>query len=263
LDIDIEDTMRTLFIMFTLGLTASWLQADSLVLQNGQTLEGVFLGGDSRSVRFAAGDLVHTYSLGEIKSIEFGRSSPASAPAMSSAAPIVSANVATLPAGTQIEVRLIDAVDSKKDSVGQTYRASLARAVTIGTQIMAPIGSDVTLTLIDRSLSGRITGKTSLELAMKNIKVAEETYEVAASSVSRSSGSRTTKSAEVVGGTAALGTLLGAIAGGGKGAAIGALSGGAVGTTAQVVTSGERVRVPSETRLLFTLSNPITLKSSR
>ena len=160
-------------------------------------------------------------------------------------------------------MRLIDAVDSKKDSVGQTYRASLARAVTIGTQIMAPIGSDVALTLIDRSLSGRITGKTSLELAMKNIKVAEETYEVASSSVSRSSGSRTTKSAEVVGGTAALGTLLGAIAGGGKGAAIGALSGGAVGTTAQVVTSGERVRVPSETRLLFTLSNPITLKSSR
>ena len=98
---------------------------------------------------------------------------------------------------------------------------------------------------------------------MKNIKVAEETYEVAASSVSRSSGSRTTKSAEVVGGTAALGTLLGAIAGGGKGAAIGALSGGAVGTTVQVVTSGERVRVPSETRLLFTLSNPITLKISR
>ena len=103
---------------------------------------------------------------------------------MSSTAPIVSANVATLPAGTQIEVRLIDAVDSKKDSVGQTYRASLARAVTIGTQIMAPIGSDVALTLIDRSLSGRITGKTSLELAMKNIKVAEETYEVASSSVS-------------------------------------------------------------------------------
>ena len=67
----------------------------------------------------------------------------------------------------------------------------------------------------------------------------------------------------MIGGTAALGTLIGAIAGGGKGAAIGALSGGAAGTAAEVMTSGERVRVPSETRLVFTLSNAITLKNSR
>ncbi len=93
--------------------------------------------------------------------------------------------------------------------------------------------------------------------------VAGETYDVASSSVSKASGSRTTKSAEVISGTAALGTLLGAIAGGRKGAAIGALSGGAVGTTAQAITSGERIRVPSETRLIFTLSNPVTLKSAR
>ncbi len=255
--------MRALFIIFTLGVSASWLQADSLILKNGQTLEGVFVGGDSRSVRFAAGDLVHTYDLGEIKSVVFGGgTSPTSAPE-SLAAPIPSPSPATVPAGTQVEVRLIDTVDSKKDSVGQTYRASLARPLTVGTQILAPAGSDVTLTLIDRSLSGRMTGKTFLELGIKSMTVEGDTYDVASSAVSKASDSRTTKSAEVVGGTAVLGTLIGAIAGGGKGAAIGALSGGAAGATAQVFTSGERVRVPSETRLMFTLSNPVTLKSAR
>ncbi len=65
-------------------------------------------------MRFAAGDLVHTYDLREIKSIEFGGvSSPDSAPA-SLAAPITSPSPATVPTGTQVEVRLIDAVDSKK-----------------------------------------------------------------------------------------------------------------------------------------------------
>jgi len=258
--------MRLFITIVTLALSTFGLQADSLVLQNGQTVEGVFLGGDSRSVRFAAGDQVHTYGLSEIKSLVFGGGPSTSAAGASASviSPLVSGSpLPTIPAGSQIAVRLIDAVDSKKDTVGQTYRASLSRPLTIGTQTLAPIGSDVTLSLIDRSPSGRITGKTSLALAMKSVRVGAESYEVASSSVSKASGSRTTKSAEVVGGTAALGTLLGAVAGGGKGAAIGALSGGAVGATAQVLTSGERVRVPSETQLVFTLSNPLTLKNAQ
>lgn len=87
--------MRALFIMFTLGVSSSWLQADSIILQNGQTLEGVFLGGDSRSVRFAAADVVHTYGLGEIKSLEFGPASPTGAPG-SLAVPAADAGTVTL-----------------------------------------------------------------------------------------------------------------------------------------------------------------------
>ena len=58
----------------------------------------------------------------------------------------------------------------------------------------------------------------------------------------------------MIGGTAALGAIIGGIAGGGRGAAIGAGSGAAVGTGAQELGHGQRVRVPSETRLVFTLS---------
>jgi hypothetical protein len=61
----------------------------------------------------------------------------------------------------------------------------------------------------------------------------------------------------VIGGTAALGAIIGAIAGGGKGAAIGAGAGAGVGTAAQVMTKGQRVRIPSETRLTFTLQRPV------
>ena len=67
------------------------------------------------------------------------------------------------------------------------------------------------------------------------------------------------RSAKVIGGTAALGAIIGAIAGGGRGAAIGAGSGAAVGTAAQVVTSGQKVKVPAETMLTFTLQNSLDL----
>ena len=75
--------------------------------------------------------------------------------------------------------------------------------------------------------------------------------------VSRASGSRTSKSGQVIGGGTALGAIIGAIAGGGKGAAIGALSGAAAGGAVQVMTKGEKVKIPSETRLTFTLQQPL------
>jgi len=68
------------------------------------------------------------------------------------------------------------------------------------------------------------------------------------------------RTAEMVGGGAALGTLLGAIAGGGKGAAIGAVAGAAAGGTAQVLTKGKEVKVPAETVLKFKLDKPLRLQ---
>ena len=53
--------------------------------------------------------------------------------------------------------------------------------------------------------------------------------------------------------------MLGAIAGGGKGAAIGALAGGAAGAGAQVLTRGPALEIPPETILRFRLDRPVYL----
>jgi hypothetical protein len=63
----------------------------------------------------------------------------------------------------------------------------------------------------------------------------------------------------VVGGTAAFGAIIGAIAGGGKGAAIGAASGAGAGAAVQAVR-GAKVKIPSETRLEFTLKQPLVVQ---
>jgi len=67
------------------------------------------------------------------------------------------------------------------------------------------------------------------------------------------------RSGKVIGGTTALGAIVGALAGAGKGAAIGAASGAALGAGAQILTSGQRVKIPSETRLTFRLDSALTL----
>jgi outer membrane lipoprotein SlyB len=91
-------------------------------------------------------------------------------------------------------------------------------------------------------------------------------YLVTTQDVQRSSDSglgANRRTATMVGGGAALGTLLGAIAGGGKGAAIGAVAGAAAGGTAQVLTRGKTVKVPAETELTFRLDQPLQLQATR
>ena len=67
------------------------------------------------------------------------------------------------------------------------------------------------------------------------------------------------RTAEYVGGGAALGSIIGAVAGGGKGALIGGVVGGAAGAGGEVLTRGHSVRVPRNTLLTFRLERPLEL----
>jgi len=101
-----------------------------------------------------------------------------------------------------------------------------------------------------------MTGRSELTLALINVVFQGKTYNVTSSDVKQSGASRGKRTAATVGGGAALGALIGAIAGGGKGAAIGAGVGAGAGTGVQVFTKGQQVKIPSETRLDFTLQSP-------
>jgi hypothetical protein len=152
---------------------------------------------------------------------------------------------------------MIDDVDSERDQVGKTFRASLDEPLVASGEVAIPRGADATIRLADDKESGKLTGRTELTLNLVSLVVNGRTVDVGAGEVTESSDSRTGKTAKVVGGTAALGAIIGAIAGGGKGAAIGGLSGAGAGAAVQVLTKGQKVKIPAETRLQFTLRQPI------
>jgi hypothetical protein len=68
------------------------------------------------------------------------------------------------------------------------------------------------------------------------------------------------RTAVMAGGGAALGALIGGLAGGGKGAAIGALAGGGAGTGGAAFTGNKEIVIPAESAVSFTLSQPLELK---
>jgi len=162
-----------------------------------------------------------------------------------------------LPAGANLVVRMIDGVDSEKNSVGQTFAASLDEPVMLNGQVLIPRGADVTVKLVDAKDSGKLTGRSELTLDLVSVRINGQMVDINTQTVSRESSSRGQRTAKVAGGTAALGAIIGAIAGGGKGAAIGAGAGAAAGAGAEVVTKGQKVKIPSETRLTFVTETPV------
>ena len=163
----------------------------------------------------------------------------------------------TIPEGAVVTVRTIDAIDSNTSSTGQLFQASLDAPVMVGDQAVLPKGLNARLKLVQASSAGKFSGSSELTVSLDSVTYQGKTYTLASSDVQQKGASRGKRSAEVIGGGAVLGAIIGGLAGGGKGAAIGAGVGGAGGTAVQASTHGQHVKIPSETRLDFTLHAPV------
>jgi hypothetical protein len=162
----------------------------------------------------------------------------------------------TLPAGTNLVIRMIESVDSQTNRVGQTFRASMDQPVMVDGQTVIPRGADAVVKLVEAKDSGKLTGRADLTLALQSVRINGHYVDIDTQNINKESASQGEKTAKVAGGTAVAGAVIGAIAGGGKGAAIGAGAGAAAGAGSQVIMGGQRVRIPSETRLTFVLDKP-------
>jgi hypothetical protein len=275
--------MRLLQLTLALALATAGF-ADTITLKSGRVINGTYLGGTARSVRVDNGNQIETFDVTDVARIEFNAPAPPPPPPPPPAASVQdddrrprlqrNENVMRpdttpppprrtagieLPAGTNITVRLIDGVDSEVNRVGQTFAASIDEPVMLNGETVIPRGADVTLKLVDAKESGKLAGRAELTLDLVSVRVDGRMVDINTQTVSRESGSRGERTAKVAGGTAAVGAIIGAIAGGGKGAAIGAGAGAAAGAGAEVVTKGQRVKIPSETRLTFVTDTPVNL----
>ena len=258
--------------------------ADTLELKDGRVLQGKYLGGTQAVLRFEVNGDVQTFPTHDIVALTFTRGSSTRAPEAAapppSAAPaddpppdrVVAPTSAvapsrpddnsgdvTLPAGQPLLVRMIDSVDSSKNHVGDIFHASLETDLNVNGTLVARRGSDVYGRLASADQGGKFSGKSELQLELTRLLIDGREYSLASSDYNLQGKSRGADSAKKVGGGAIVGAIIGGIAGGGKGAAIGAAAGGGTGAGVQVLTKGQRVKVPSETLLEFRLQQPATV----
>jgi hypothetical protein len=247
--------------------------SDTLVLKTGEKITGYFAGGSERVIKFRTPDgVVKDYDLLSIQQIQFGDEKAATAdrsadprlvPGSQRVTRPVSSTAAntgwTIPTGAKIVIRMIDNINSEKNKVGEPFVAVLEEAITQDGIEVIPKGADVRGRIANLSEAGRVTGSAQLGLELTQIVVNGIPYSVTTSEyeeVGEGRGKQTAKRAAL---GAGIGAAIGAIAGGGKGAAIGAGVGGGGATAVQVLTKGEKLNIPSETKLEFTLRAPLVV----
>jgi hypothetical protein len=231
-------------------------QADTLRLRNGTALTGTMVGASAREVQFAGPDgSPRSYALSGIAAIEFSQPAPVAAPAAAPSATGAGRPHATVPAGTRITVRLIDAIDSTTTRASERFRASIDDPIVVGEQVLVPRGANCTVQIVEAS--------ANKELAIKlyDITVGGKAFDVVSNyaELQAEGTSKKKKAARRGIGLGGIGAGIGAIAGGGEGAAIGAIAGAGLGAISAAAASGKTLKVPAETRLTFELRAPLPI----
>lgn len=167
--------------------------------------------------------------------------------------------------GTEIQVRTSQAISVKESAgAGQTYAGSVANEVLDDQgKVAIPKGSPARLRITRPDSNSK-----NLTLGLESVTVHGRRYNIESEALTASGSNKrgglgmNKRTGEYVGGGALAGTLIGALAGGGKGAAIGALAGGAAGAGTQVLTRGKTLDIPAETVLRFRIENGVTLHAA-
>ena len=166
--------------------------------------------------------------------------------------------VPSVPVGTDLKVRINDTLSSKDSRVGDRFTATVVDPSRFDeARVFGHISS------IQKS--GKIKGRTSMNLAFDSVELRDGRKGVLHGYVTRvyggdsgkadneggiESGSRTNQTIKRSGIGAGVGAIIGGIAGGGKGAAIGLIVGGAGGAGSLAIKGSKELKIESGTEML-------------
>ena len=165
----------------------------------------------------------------------------------------------TLFPGDTLTIRLNSELNSGKNTAGLRFYGVLEQAVTHNGKTLVPKGATVEGYIREASTSGRLAGRAQFHLYLDGLTIEGKRYSITTQPEVRMGQEHKRRNTTMIGGGAALGTVIGAIAGGGKGAVVGAASGAAIGTAGAVTTGKKEILIPAETVVTFRLRDQVVL----
>ena len=163
-----------------------------------------------------------------------------------------------VPVGSDIKIRINDTLSSKDSRIGDRFTATVVDPSRFDEATVYGHVSSI-------KKSGKVKGRTSMNLAFDSIELRDGRKGVLHGYVTRvygddagkadeeggvESGSRTNQTLKRSGIGATVGAIVGGIAGGGKGAAIGLIIGGAGGAGSLAVQGSKELKIESGTEML-------------
>jgi hypothetical protein len=275
------------------GKVSSPAPQATVTLKDGSTFSGAVTKSSTSEITVqASGGETRTYPMTQVASVQYATDQTTAAPAdpastaAPAAAPPLPAAISTpappatpqpppqpvvefrtIPAGSTLQVRNNDPIDSQTAQAGQSYSGVVEADVPDARgRVAIPRGSNATLVVAEASGQGKMQGRSDLAVDVASVQVGGRRYRLETNGFverGKEGVGVNKRTGGFAGGGAALGGIIGALAGGGKGAAIGALSGAGAGTATQALTRGKAVRIPSETLLSFKLEAPVRIREVR
>jgi uncharacterized membrane protein len=239
-------TLLIVFGQFCLLVSGTNALADVVTLKDGSQISGLVESGGTREIQVKVGETFQPVSVDRIQSIQFDVPGIPSTPT----------EPQTLPVGTKISIRTIDAIDSKTADNYKEYAASVDDAVIVNGVTVVPAKATAVLRVeVTKAhwVPPHLTS-ASLSIRLVALNVGGQRVEVSTNQV-ESKGASHSKRDVLVG--AATGALIGVVKGGLLGLIVGGGIGGLGGAIFDKATG--HVMIPSETRFTYTLPEPVVI----
>ncbi len=166
--------------------------------------------------------------------------------------------VVMIPESTLIQVKLIDSIDSDVHVTGTKFRALLSQPLTVDGKVLYEEGTAVTGLLDSVVESGRL--KTPAELHFSLISITDAAgneIPIKTYTIDEKHGSHTNRDAELIGGGALVGGIIGKLTKKKGGTAIGAAAGAAAGAATAAATGKKDIVHSAGTEAVFILKEPV------
>ncbi len=150
-----------------------------------------------------------------------------------------------IPPGTQVQLRLLNQLDTGQSNSGQTFAATVARPVVVGGRTALARGIEVEGRVSEVVSSGRLKRPASITLQLTSLPTDPLRID---------GKSHLLRNVALIGGSAAAGALIGGVLDGKKGAALGAGIGTGGGTATAYMTGKKEIVLPVETELTFVVA---------
>ena len=138
------------------------LSADRIRLRSGRTVDGSFLSADVRNVRLLLPNgTVAEFPVADVTALEF---SPRKSPPPPSPDPSRAPSPVTVPAGTVLNVRLVEAIEVDAARTGATFKSLLDDPVMISGAVLIPRGTIVALQATKVEQAGTMKGADKITL---------------------------------------------------------------------------------------------------
>jgi hypothetical protein len=167
---------------------------------------------------------------------------------------------ATLAAGTQLEVEVVNKLSSETSGVGDVVEGRLASPVSVGERVVLPAGTGLVGRVTEVVPTRKIGGQARLGFSFESIELDNGERVPIHSVFARAGKSQNKKDAAIIAGAAAGGGLIGRATKKkhrSKGTAVGVVVGAAVGTAIAATNEGDPVVVPAGSVILIELQRSV------